>query len=315
MTQLLGSKLSSDILGSLELLSTAYQFDIKGSRESIRKSLVLIWSPEQSVRDMLVNTYIKLYFTSNESSEQSSQVSVVMNLISLVNGATIGELTSLEEMVVLLIERNHLQKRTLDLLWNMFSGKVSHNLAGNEVAALILISMATRNDSDVVRSNVPILLKHGLKRDNLILAQWTCLTLRRLSSSSSSRFLISHHMIIQLKDFLTHTIQNLSSSNWCSMAEQLITTIYKLSESPDVVMESIIKGICLVIFEEEGETSLSDVSFVLLSRLIFVLGHTAKEQLIHLEVSITKELKSRRRKQRVTKETNTEVWYIKLVQS
>ena len=60
--QLLGSKVISDVLESLEFLSVAFEFQVCGSREGVRKALALVWSREQQVKDAVVNMYVRLYF-------------------------------------------------------------------------------------------------------------------------------------------------------------------------------------------------------------------------------------------------------------
>ena len=59
--QLLGSKVTSDVLESLEFLSVAFEFQVHGSREGVRKALALVWSREQQVKDAVVNIYVRLY--------------------------------------------------------------------------------------------------------------------------------------------------------------------------------------------------------------------------------------------------------------
>lgn len=59
--QLLGSKVISDILESLEFLSTAFEFQVQGSQEGVRKALALVWSREQQVKDAVVTAYVRLY--------------------------------------------------------------------------------------------------------------------------------------------------------------------------------------------------------------------------------------------------------------
>jgi len=61
MTQLLGSKNATDVIESLQFLTSAFEFGLKGAPEAVNKSLVLVWSPESSVREALVMMYKKLF--------------------------------------------------------------------------------------------------------------------------------------------------------------------------------------------------------------------------------------------------------------
>ena len=60
-TGLLGSKVNTDVLESLEFLATAVEFKVQGSREGVRKALPLVWSKEQQIKDNVVQVYLRLY--------------------------------------------------------------------------------------------------------------------------------------------------------------------------------------------------------------------------------------------------------------
>ena len=68
VSQLLGSKCTSDVTESLEFLCTAQEFGLPRAEEGIRKALALVWSGEGQVRDLLISTYTRLYLTSVEES-------------------------------------------------------------------------------------------------------------------------------------------------------------------------------------------------------------------------------------------------------
>lgn len=119
-------------------------------------------------------------------------------------------------------------------------------------------------------------------------------------------------------------------SEWMSFAEQAITTIYKLSEHPDVVCERLIISMTDMLssqFKTDGEISslidelkeaeplaqssqdpsasgvhilptppektVATCSSVFLARLLTVVGQVAVCQLVHLDVAVYKELKRR----------------------
>ena len=93
--QLLGSRVTSDILEALEFLAVCQQFGLQGAHDGLRKALALVWSSETSVKTAVTNVYVRLYLTPDETASSQQQVTdVVRNLLSLVSGATVGELTS-----------------------------------------------------------------------------------------------------------------------------------------------------------------------------------------------------------------------------
>lgn len=61
ITQLLGSKHSTDVIESLQFLTSAFEFGLKGAPEAVRKSLALVWSPEPQICEALVVMYKKLF--------------------------------------------------------------------------------------------------------------------------------------------------------------------------------------------------------------------------------------------------------------
>ena len=182
----MGSKLNTDVLEALEFLATAQEFGLEGAREGVRKALVLVWSAEQTVRDALVATYIRLFLSSEDPS--SSHTSIARNLLLLVNGATVGELASLEEMIVLLIKNEHLSDSVIQILWGVFAGKASW--AGEQDAkyALLLLSMVGRVNSDTLRGKMQLLMKHGLQPSDLTTARYCCSALHRLASTGQEQF-------------------------------------------------------------------------------------------------------------------------------
>ena len=62
-TQLLGSKVASDVLEALDFLRIAQQFNLSQTSEGLRRALMLIWSRDENIRKALINTYIEIYFT------------------------------------------------------------------------------------------------------------------------------------------------------------------------------------------------------------------------------------------------------------
>ena len=61
ITQLLGSKNSTDVIESLQFLTSAFEFGLKGTPEAVRKALVLVWSSESHICEALVTMYKKLF--------------------------------------------------------------------------------------------------------------------------------------------------------------------------------------------------------------------------------------------------------------
>lgn len=132
ITQLLGSKNSTDVIESLQFLTSAFEFGLKGAREAVRKSLALVWSSEQQICEALVIMYKKLFlrFVHECISIQNTTVLLYSGdskegLLSLVEQPSVGDYTSLQQLILLLSKAGHIVPSLLTQLWDVFTMKVS----------------------------------------------------------------------------------------------------------------------------------------------------------------------------------------------
>ena len=130
ITQLLGSKNSSDVIESLQFLTSAYEFSLKGGAEAVRKALALVWSPEQQICEALVLMYKKLflrfvhlrYIAVGDNGHYSGDGKE--GLLSLVEQPSVGDYTSLQQLILLLSKAGHIVLSLLNQLWDVFTMKV-----------------------------------------------------------------------------------------------------------------------------------------------------------------------------------------------
>ena len=176
--------------------------------------------------------------------------------------------------------------------------------------AMLLLSMVARVDREIVSSNIGLLVQNGLGKD-LGLARNCCLALQRLAAPTEARMPAIHQLFQRLSCLMTDEISNTATVLWCPFAEQAIATIFKLAEQPDLVCATVLKDVCYRVLGN-NDNSFSKLSAaltcilvlllfpacqsysVLLSRLFFMAGQVIKEQMIHLEVAVLKEMKRRR---------------------
>ena len=305
-TQLLGSKVSSDVHEALEFLATAQEFKLPGAKEGVRKSLLLMSSSEQAIRELVMNVYVRLYFT--PSGQSSPNVTIAQNILSLVHGASIGELASLEEMLLSLMKTGRLPKLVVRVFWDVFAGKVPWGKPEDVKYSLMVLSMMAKADGGVIRQNLSLLIEHGISPADLITARYSCQALHCLADrKTQTRFPVSHPLFSRLSQTMVSTVAYSHSAHWIPFAEQAVVTIYKLAENPDSIIEKLLVDLCDKTYSEQSDISSSgeDGPFVLLSRLISVAGHVALQQMVFLEADVRNELK-RRRKAREDEEEGTE---------
>ncbi|XP_033119867.1 condensin complex subunit 1-like isoform X2 [Anneissia japonica] len=312
--QQLGSKATTDVMEAIGFFVTAFEFGISNSMQGVRGMMALVWSKDQSVKDAVVSAYHRLYLTPKGGNERSRSMAIVNNLTALTVGATIGELTSLEELVVQFVKSNDIPKQAIQLLWERFTMKLEATTEEESRGAIIIIGMAAGADIDIVRSNVDVLVGTGLgprAEMDFTLARYTCSALLKLAGSGKPkvmssevpfRFASSHAIFTRLSDILTQGIDNLKDSYWQPFADQAVNTIYRLSEHPDSVCGNILKKLATHIMRIAGEDSVNDEGMessnascpaAVLSRFLGFSGQVALQQLVHLDVMVTSELKRR----------------------
>lgn len=167
--EMLGSKVVSDVLESLEFLCTAQLFQVNGANESIAKTLPLVWSQDEQLRSAVVSVYIRLYLTPDAQStfkERAEQI--VDNLLHIVSASTSGQLASLEKLVGLLVAGGHVPLPALKQLWEIYHLRCPERSKKESVLACQLLSMAipVNATTSSISSDLDNLVSGGLAQSN-----------------------------------------------------------------------------------------------------------------------------------------------------
>jgi hypothetical protein len=104
--QLLGSKSASDVKGAIEFFVTASEFGVPGAIDGVRKMLALMWSKDTDIKQTAMDAYKRLYLSPDPAvytTPKARQAVMAKNLIDLTVGANLGDLTSMEEMVRIIV--------------------------------------------------------------------------------------------------------------------------------------------------------------------------------------------------------------------
>jgi len=208
--------------------------------------------------------------------------------------------------------------------------------------ALIILGMLAKANVEVISDKVDMLINVGFgtfgKKD-LLLAKYTCIALQhyagngmkpKIKENQYSRLPMSHPIFKRMLELLQEPTK---SNHWYSVAEQVINTIYLLSEHPDILCGGLIQTMTKKIFSNSAKPNINNISekedddikkeeessnlnsnqestqnsqsqtsssknpFYCdpfeLSKLFFVVGHTAIKQIVHLE-NVENELKRRK---------------------
>ena len=301
---LLGSKQSSDILEAIKFFVSAFEFGVLNAMVGVRQMLSLIWSREPTVKDAVMAAYRRLYVDSESANAKEKASAIVRNFIALITGATVGELTSLEELVIRLVQSKDIEKECFNLLWQYFTKMNSNTTDEESRGAILMLGMIAQSEPTVITTNLGLLVKTGLAERGMRdfkLAHDTCIALSKLSTmkqalSESTNGMCpklkleeDHEIFRSLESILVEGITRVEDHNYIPMSQRAVLVIYQLAEKPDVILGSILKKIC---FLSGQNTRIKKAS--LLQRLLSLVGHIALNQLNYLDVDILNELKRRK---------------------
>ncbi|KAL4254139.1 Condensin complex subunit 1 [Abortiporus biennis] len=330
--QLLASTSKPEVLEAMEFFRIVFEYQFDGAEAGIRKMIHLVWSKDNSstsedgkelkgIRQRLLECYKSLYFDALPDMEPKQQVNrIAKNMIELTYDATLAELTSLEEMLRIMMEDGQIHPDVISKLWQVYSSERPLPRAQRR-GAVIIIGMLALAQRSVVSDRVDTLVKIGLGKrgkSDLMLARYTCVALQRLNGSvkkvkgslldKNLRLGMDNPIFRKLQDAIEHPCR---TKEWFSMAEQAINTVYTLGERPDVLCDSIIKNLTKRAFSRkqkptnpeptkevdpdamdedkpggfDPQSQPTDVGEAFeLSQLLFVVGHVAIKHIVYLEL-------------------------------
>ena len=339
LSQLLVSTSKAEVLESMEFFRVAHEYKVPGASVGIRKMIHLIWSKDNNslvmedgkelkgIKSRLIEVYRSLYFEPLPMLNARDNINrVARNLVERTFGATLAELTSLEELVSTMCGEGMIHEDVIDKLWSVYSSSKAIP-RGQRRGAIIIISMLAIAKKEIVAEHIDTLLGIGLGSlgaKDVVLAKYTCIALSRVGGSVKKvkgalsdeqvRYPMTHPMFARL----CAAIQWPSGSGqWFSLAEHAIQAIYLLGQQPDGLCSELIKQMTVKVFGPDGPalgsggmTSVpptpssvasaatqpsphSQASAFALAQLLFVVGHVALKQIVYLEF-VEREYKRRK---------------------
>ncbi|KAI9740818.1 MAG: Condensin complex subunit [Claussenomyces sp. TS43310] len=284
----------------------------------------------KGVQNHLVECYKTLFFEAPDSFSANDAANyVARNMISLTFGATPAELTSLEQLLSTMMKAGHIPELVITKLWQVYGIQKKEISKSQRRGAIIVLGMLATATPEIVLGEMENMLRIGLGslgRKDLQLAKYTCIALRRINpsgrqaqetASSISKLPNDHAVLVKLAAIIEVFSE---SKEWFGVAEQAISAIYALSKHPDALCSEILRRKTKCIFmqrtysnaepttmeetpdgpltppPEVGESQAPEEKqkgSVGLSQLLFIVGHVAIKQIVHLELC---ELDFKRRK-------------------
>ena len=283
----------------------------------------------KGVQAHLIDCYRGLFFDApNSFSANDAANYVARNMISLTFGSSPAELTCLEQLLSTMMKAGHILEGVIAKLWQVYGVQKRDISKKQRRGAIIVLGMLALADSDIVVKEIETMLRVGLGilgRSDLVLAKYTCIALERMvpgrqqakaKDITNIPKLSNDHPVLAKLAAMTQIVSD--SKEWYGVAEQAIGAIYTLSKHPDVLCTDILRRKTKYVFQAQAASrpsssraagseepsrpvtastdSQSDgwrIPSSTLSQLIFVVGHVAIKQIVHLELC---ELDFKRRK-------------------
>ncbi|KAG6065418.1 hypothetical protein E4U32_007388 [Claviceps aff. humidiphila group G2b] len=337
--QLLSAKNKSEVIEAIDYFEVGDAYNIEQNKLGIRRMLRLIWTKGNSdegkgVQTHLIECYRRLFFEAPESFSPNDAANyVARNMISLTFGATPAELTSLEQLLATMMKGGIVPDVVISKLWQVYGVQRREISRTQRRGAIIVLGMLATASPSIVVDEIETMLRTGLGshgRNDLQLAKYTCIALRRINpsgrhakESTSTKFnrLANDHAVLGRLAAIAE-VQS-ESKEWYGVAEQAINAIYAISKHPDVLCSEIIRRKTRHVFSQsrpasrptsrdeakepdmttsqptQAEKPKTRDNAVNLSQLLFIVGHVAIKQIVHLELC---ELDFKRRKQEKEKQ-------------
>ncbi|CCG81842.1 Condensin complex subunit 1 [Taphrina deformans PYCC 5710] len=268
--QLLASRTKTEVIEAMDFFVAADAYKIECSRSGIRRMLHLIWTKATSdegkgVTTHLLECYRGLYFdTPAELSTKDATNFVAKNMISLTYGATLAELTSLEQLMKVMMKDGQISEDVIGKLWQVF-GVQKRDISKNQRrGAIIILGMLALANREVILNGLDVLLQVAfgvIGKKDLGLMRYACIALQRLGSSEkqnkgelrkqSTKLPNDHGIFTKLCEIITTYC---SSKEWFGVAEQALNAIYALAEHPDTICSTTIKQMARQVFRGASST-------------------------------------------------------------
>ncbi|WFD20122.1 condensin complex non-SMC subunit Cnd1 [Malassezia caprae] len=312
LVQLLASTNKAEVLASMEFFRVAYEYKIQGAVDGVRAMIHLIWTKDHAlvmddgsqlkgVRSRLIEVYRALYFEPQAGVPPAENTArIARNMIERTFGATLAELTSLEQLLSVMHAEGLVDRSVIDTLWDVYAATRPIARAQRR-GAIMVLSMLAKADRGMVADHIDTLLRIGLGplgAKDLLLAQHTCIALQRVSGSakkvkgalsdSNVRYPMTHPMFARLRAVIAMPGEATGcDAAWFGVAEHAIEAIYLLGEQPDALCTELVRHTTLHAFGGAPHAPYS------LAQALFVAGHVALKQIVYLEL-VERECKRRK---------------------
>ncbi|XP_042309788.1 condensin complex subunit 1 isoform X2 [Sceloporus undulatus] len=305
---------------AIEFFVIVSQFGVPQAVLGVRQMLPLIWSKDPKIREAVLDAYRRLYLNPSGDTERIRAQNLVHSLFLLMVDATLSTIRCLEEIISEFVQKDEIRPAVIQLLWERFTEK-SHCSVLERHAAIMLLGMMARGKPEIVGSNLDILVTVGLDERvhaDYRLALEVCNAISKIGnnqkpgigkSSTPFRLPQSHLLFKRLHEAITVGFAK-PSAHWIPFTQVAVALIYQLAEGPEEICAQILQSCSQQAFEKLQESEgteagpdpspcevagdSSTIDTTVLTHLVSLAGDVALQQLVHLELSVSNELRRRR---------------------
>nr|XP_060618633.1 condensin complex subunit 1 isoform X2 [Anolis sagrei ordinatus] len=306
---------------AIEFFVIVSQFGIPQAVLGVRRMLPLIWSKDPGIREAVLDAYRRLYLNPKGDTERNRAQNLIQSLFLLMIDASLGTIRCLEEIISEFVQKDEIKPAVIQLLWERFAEKSQCSVLERR-ASIMLLGMMARGKPEIVGSNLDTLITVGLGdrvHEDYHFALEVCNAISKIGNShkpspgkSSSPFRLpqSHMLFERLREAITVGFGR-PCAHWIPFTQAAVTLIYQLAEGPDEICAQILQSCSHQALEklQQGEGAEAEVTdsspdevaddsstidTTVLTHLVSLAGDVALQQLVHLELSVSSELRRRR---------------------
>ncbi|WP_283646599.1 hypothetical protein, partial [Marinovum algicola] len=197
LLELLASTNKAEVLETMDFFRVAHEYKLEGSEQGVRKMVHLIWVKDNTlvmedgtslkgVKSKLLEVYRALYFDPvADLSPKANVARIAKNMIERTFGATLAELTSLEQLLHTMETENLVHEDVIKKLWAVYEVQRAIPRAQRR-GAIMVLSMLASARKEIVADRLETLLKIGLGplgAKDIILAKYTVIALSRVGGT------------------------------------------------------------------------------------------------------------------------------------
>ncbi|KAM3913353.1 condensin complex subunit 1 [Leptodactylus fuscus] len=296
---------SSVVQEVIEFFVTVSQFGVPQAVIGVRRMLPLVWSKEPGVRDAVIGAYRQLYLCGGSESERVKAQNLIRHLSLLMVDSSAGIIQSLEEIVLEFVQKGEIRPSVTQLLWEKFTLKVSCPNVERR-AAVVLLGMMSRGQPEIVLSNLETLVTVGLGQEaqkDYQLAREVCNCILKITEGQKSSLgkksppvhLPRDHCLFQ--NVAEAVVGGVTQQNlhWLTFKEAAVKLVFEIGEEPEEICADILHRCSQQVLQElnsHGEASTTPA--FLLTHLVSLAGDVALQLVVHLECTVSAELRRRR---------------------